>query len=266
MERAALYHGPMNGFFSALYRHQRIVTIASLALVVGLCVPAMQWSGDQVMMIDPGADRFLYAALVFVMWWTMMMAMMLPTAVPALLTDAAIARKWSPGEGPAALQISFALGYAAVWSGFALLATVVNVVAGQAVQMTPMMAITSKIIGVVLLLIAGLYQLTPAKQSCLVKCQSPLAFLPGQWRAGRAASFQRGLRHGLYCTGCCGPLMLLLFYGGVMEANWIGGVALYALIEKLIPAQWRLHQLTGGLLILWAVLLAVSLVWPSAGI
>ena len=60
--------------------------------------------------------------------------------------------------------------------------------------------------------------------------------------------------------------MLLLFYGGVMEANWIGGVALYALIEKLIPAQWRLHQLTGGLLILWAVLLAVSLVWPSAGI
>ncbi len=249
----------MSGFFTALFRHERLVTIASLAAVVSLCILIMEWSGDQVMMIDAGSMP--YATLVFVMWWTMMMAMMLPTAVPALLTDAAIARKWSPGEDQATLQVSFALGYAAVWSGFALLATVVNVAVGQAIQMTPMMAITSKIIAILLLLGAGLYQLTPAKQACLVKCQSPIPFRPGQWRPGAAASFRRGLNYGLYCTGCCGPLMALLFYGGVMEANWIGGLALYVLVEKLIPSQWRLHQLTGALLILWAVLLGASLVW-----
>ena len=250
----------MSGFFTALFRHERMVTIASLAIVVSLCAVIMQWSGDRVMMIDAGAGSILYGGLVFIMWWTMMMAMMLPTAVPALLTDAAIARKWSPAEDSTRLQIAFALGYAAIWSAFALAATAVNIVAGQFIQMTPMMAITSKIIAILLLAGAGLYQLTPAKQACLTKCQSPIAFAPGQWRAGHVAAFRRGLALGLYCAGCCGPLMLLLFYGGVMEANWIGGLALYVLAEKLIPAQWRLHQFTGGLLIIWAVLLALSLI------
>jgi len=250
----------MGGFFTALYRRERLVTIASLAIVVALCVLVMQRSGDRVMMVDPGTDSILYSSLVFVMWWTMMMAMMLPTAVPALLTDAAIARKWSPNEDPARLRIAFALGYVAIWSAFALAATVVNIVAGQYIQMTPMMAITSKIIGILVLAGAGLYQLTPAKQACLVKCQSPIAFAPGQWHAGSQAAFKRGIAHGIFCMGCCGVLMLLLFYGGVMEANWIGGLALYLLVEKLTPAQWRLHQLTGGLLIIWAVLLALSLI------
>jgi predicted metal-binding membrane protein len=249
----------MDSFFASLFHHQRLVTIASLAVVVALCASAMQWSGDQVMMTDAVSERLAYAGLVFIMWWTMMMAMMLPTAVPALLTDAAISRKFSTGQGAAWTQGAFAAGYMAIWSAFALLATVVNIAVGPFIQMTPMMAVTSKIIGVLLLAIAGLYQLTPLKQACLSKCQSPFAFLPGQWRPGRAAAFQRGLRNGLYCTGCCGVLMLLLFYGGVMEVNWIGGLALYVLLEKLMPAHWRLHQFTGVVLLIWAAALAVSL-------
>jgi predicted metal-binding membrane protein len=249
----------MGSFFASLFHHQRLVTIASLAVVVAICVSIMQWSGDRLMMIDLGNGTGLYAVLVFLMWWTMMMAMMLPTAVPALLTDAAIARKFSPTRDAAATAVAFALGYVAVWSAFALVATGINLILGTVIQMTPMMAITSKIVGIVLLAIAGLYQLTPAKQGCLTRCQSPIAFIPGQWRAGTAAAFERGLRHGLYCTGCCGVLMLLLFYGGVMEVNWIGGLALYVLAEKLIPAHWRLHQFTGVLLLIWAGVLAASL-------
>jgi predicted metal-binding membrane protein len=249
----------MDSFFASLFHHQRLVTIASLAVVVAVCAALMQWSGDQVMMTDSVSESLAYAGLVFIMWWTMMMAMMLPTAVPALLTDAAIVRKFAPAQDPVWTKAAFAAGYMAVWSAFALAATAVNIALGTVVQMTPMMAITSKIIGVMLLAIAGLYQLTPLKQACLSKCQSPFAFVPGRWRPGHAAAFERGLRHGLYCTGCCGVLMVLLFYGGVMEANWIGGLALYVLIEKLIPAHWRLHQFTGVLLVIWAVVLAVSL-------
>lgn len=252
--------GASGGFFTSLFHHRRLVTIASLAMVVMFCVIAMQWSGDRLMVLDMTADGVFYAALVFVMWWTMMMAMMLPTAVPALLTDTAIARKWSPAADAARLQMAFGLGYVSVWTAFALAATLVNVLIGRFVQMTPMMAITSQIIGAALLALAGLYQLTPAKHSCLVKCQSPIAFLPGQWRAGSYAAYRRGFAHGLYCAGCCGPLMLLLFYGGVMEANWIGGLALYVLVEKLVPLQWRMHQFTGVLLILWALYLAASLI------
>ncbi|MGE4249890.1 MAG: DUF2182 domain-containing protein [Parvibaculaceae bacterium] len=249
----------MSSFFASVFQHRRLVTIASLAVVVAGCAALMQWSGDRLMMIDLASGAILYAALVFLMWWTMMMAMMLPTAVPALLTDAAIARKFATPRDAAWTAAAFALGYVAVWTVFALVATAVNVVLGTMIQMTPMMAIASKVIGIVLLVIAGLYQLTPMKQGCLTKCQSPLAFIPGQWRSGQAAAFERGLRHGLYCTGCCGVLMLLLFYGGVMEINWIGGLALYVLVEKLIPARWRLHQFTGVLLLIWAGVLAVSL-------
>jgi predicted metal-binding membrane protein len=250
----------MSSIFASLFQHQRLVTITSLAVVVAICASIMQWSGDRLMMIDLEGGASLYALLVFLMWWTMMMAMMLPTAVPALLTDATLSRKFAPAQDGAWTASAFALGYVAVWSAFALAATVVNVILGTIIQMTPMMAITSKIIGVVLLALAGVYQLTPMKENCLVKCQLPIAFIPGQWRPGTAAAFERGLRHGLYCTGCCGMLMLLLFYGGVMEVNWIGGLALYVLAEKLIPAHWRLHQFTGVLLLIWAGVLAVSLV------
>lgn len=249
----------MSSFFTSVFQHQRLITIASLAVVVALSASIMQWSGDRLMMIDLGSGAILYGALVFLMWWTMMLAMMLPSAVPALLTDAAVTRKFSPAQEPAWTIGAFAAGYVVVWSAFALGATVVNVVLGTLIQMTPMMATTSQVIGMALLAIAGLYQLTPAKQACLSKCQSPFAFLPGQWRPGPAAAFARGLKHGLFCTGCCGVLMLLLFYGGVMELNWIGGLALYILVEKLIPMRWRLHQFTGALLLLWAGALAVSL-------
>lgn len=249
----------MSSFFASLFHYQRLVTIASLAIVVAICVSIMQWSGGRLMMIDLGSGAALYSLLVFLMWWTMMMAMMLPTAVPALLTDAAISRKLAPSQDGGATAVAFALGYVTVWSAFALAATMGNIILGTVIQMTPMMAVTSKIIGVVLLALAGVYQLTPLKQSCLIKCQSPFAFIPGQWRAGAASAFERGLRHGLYCSGCCGMLMLLLFYGGVMEVNWIGGLALYVLAEKLIPVHWRLHQFTGALLLIWAGALAISL-------
>ena len=250
----------MSGFFASLFQHQRLVTLASLIGVVVLSVSIMQWSGDRLMMIDLAGGAALYAALIFLMWWTMMMAMMLPSAVPALLTDAAITRKFSTTPDRIPVAVAFALGYIVVWTVFALLATVANIVAGALIQMTPMMAITSKVVGIALLVVAGLYQLTPLKQSRLTKCQSPLTFVPGQWRPGAAAAFERGLRHGLFCTGCCGVLMLLLFYGGVMEVNWIGGLALYVLVEKLVPARWRLHQFTGVLLLIWAGALVVSLI------
>lgn len=249
----------MRGFFTTLYRRQRLVTIASLAVVVALCALLMQWSGDRLMMEVTGGTVF-YATLVFLMWWTMMMAMMLPSSVPALLTDAAITRKYSPAGKEAWTTAAFAAGYLLIWTAFALAASVINIALGTIIQMTPMMAVTSKVVGILLLLLAGLYQLTSAKQACLIKCQTPFAFLPGQWRAGSSAAFERGWRHGIYCLGCCGALMILLFYGGVMEANWIGGLALYVLAEKLIPMRWRLYQFTGILLILWAAVLALSLV------
>jgi predicted metal-binding membrane protein len=60
-----------------------------------------------------------------------------------------------------------------------------------------------------------------------------------------------GLEHGVYCFGCCWVMMGLLFYGGIMNLAWIGGLALYVLIEKIVPPGHWITMATG-----WALILA----------
>ena len=95
---------------------------------------------------------------------------------------------------------------------------------------------------------AGAWQLTPLKQGCLVRCRSPVEFLTRHHRSG---PFGLGLRHGLFCLGCCWALMLLLFVGGVMNLAWVGGIALFVLLEKTIPPGRWLGHAAGVGLILW---------------
>jgi predicted metal-binding membrane protein len=59
-----------------------------------------------------------------------------------------------------------------------------------------------------------------------------------------------GLRHGIYCVGCCWVLMLLLFVGGVMNLFWIAALAILVLLEKVIPAGRIIARVAGTLLVL----------------
>jgi predicted metal-binding membrane protein len=112
-----------------------------------------------------------------------------------------------------------------------------------------MMEITRPVVGGVLLAAAGLYQLTPLKQSCLASCRSPAAFLTEHWHPGRAGAWRLGLEHGLYCVGCCWALMLLLFVGGVMSLLCIAAIAVFVLAEKLTPLGARSGWASGAALI-----------------
>ena len=88
---------------------------------------------------------------------------------------------------------------------------------------------------------AGIYQWTPLKDVCLTQCQTPLQFLMrhGGFRGDLPGCLLLGLRHGLYCVGCCWVLMALLFVGGVMNVLWIALLALLVLLEKLTPfGRW----------------------------
>jgi predicted metal-binding membrane protein len=69
-----------------------------------------------------------------------------------------------------------------------------------------------------ILIAAGLYQLTPLKQACLRHCRSPLDFIMQHWGQ---EPFRMGIQHGVFCLGCCWMLMALLFVGGVMNLLWI---------------------------------------------
>jgi predicted metal-binding membrane protein len=233
-------------------KHERWIVFSGLAAVTIAGLWATLYTGDRLMMTTPEMmGAFGYALLLFVMWWTMMMAMMLPSAAPAILTYGVLARKFAQKGAVVAPLGVFAAGYALVWTGFSAAAVALQLLFGEVIPLSMMMAVTSGVVGGVLLIAAGLYQLSPLKAACLRKCQSPLMYLGQNWQKGKVGALRMGLSHGLYCLGCCWVLMGLLFYGGVMELRWIVGLALYVAIEKLIPTGNRLSHLTGVLLIGW---------------
>ena len=169
------------------------------------------------------------------MWTVMMVAMMVPTAIPMTLLYAAVARKAAAEDNPVAPTFIFVAGYVAMWSIFAVVATVAQRALDQAALLSPMMVSRSAWLGGTLLIAAGVYQLTPLKNACLRNCRAPAHFLSYHWRSGHLGALRMGLRLGAYCLGCCWVLMGLLFVGGVMNLLWIAAIAAFVLAEKTIP-------------------------------
>ena len=207
-----------------------------------------------------------YAVLMFFMWWVMMVAMMLPSAAPMILLFATVNRKQRETGHPHVATSMFAVGYLAAWAGFSLVAVILQWGFAQTGILSPMLVGTNVIFGGVLLLAAGIYQLTPIKHACLRHCRSPLAFLGTYWRRGARGALRMGLVHGAFCVGCCWFLMGLLFFGGVMNVYWIAGLALFVLFEKTIPAGHWIGYATGVALLVWgAGMLALAFCEGYAG-
>ncbi len=114
---------------------------------------------------------------------------------------------------------------------------------------SPMIVSTSPLLSGVLLLIAGVFQFGRLKHACLRACRSPLGFLISDWRDGLWGAWRMGVRHGLYCLGCCWALMALLFIGGVMNLLWVAALTALVAIEKLAQKGDVAAQLLGGLMI-----------------
>ncbi len=188
------------------------------------------------------------ALVMFVMWWLMMVAMMVPSAAPAILLYAALTRG-SAGKN-SRNTVLFGMGYILAWAGFSMAATLLQWGLTTRGGLSPMyMTLTSGFAGGFVLILAGLYQLTPLKRICLEACRGPVQALMSQWRPGPAGALRAGFGLGINCLGCCWVLMLLLFVGGVMNLYWIIGIAVYVGIEKLALPGPRLAGYMGGLLI-----------------
>jgi len=206
-------------------------------------------------MTDWGAIDLL---LVLAMWTIMMAAMMLPSIVPMILSFAFLSRQRRAQRLPYAHTGVLVLGYLAVWSGFSLLATLAQWGLLEARLVTPMMVSATPLLGGALLVIAGVFQLTPLKHACLGKCASPLGFLLTEWRDGSLGAWIMGFRHGVYCVGCCGALMALLFVFGVMNVLWVAALSTYVMLEKLLPGVRWLPYAQGLVLIGWGVSVAAT--------
>ena len=254
---------------SALLRHDRAVVLgSSLIVAAGAWVYLLLGAGIKMEMMDMGGGQMMamppewtlgYGALIFVMWAVMMVAMMLPSAAPTILLAAALDRQRSTGSAPQQSML-FASGYLLVWSGFSLAATLLQWGLDQAGLLSETMAAGNRILAGAVLIAAGVYEWTPLKNACLAHCRSPIAFLVQHWRRGRLGAVVTGMRHGMFCLGCCWMLMALLFVGGLMNLLWVAAIALLVLIEKTAPWGGRMARVSGVVLALWgAVALALAM-------
>ena len=201
-------------------------------------------------MQSPGA-----LLLTFVMWTVMMAGMMLPSAT--ILAYGSLVRKNGAHGRILPGPWTFAAGYLSMWTLFSVAATLLQAALEYAALLTPAMATASAGLGVLALIAAGIYQLTPLKHACLGKCRNPLQFFLTHWRLGPAGAFRMGLEHGAYCVGCCWVLMLLLFVTGVMNLLWVALIAGYVLAEKVLPGGHYLARASGVVLCGAAFLLVV---------
>ncbi len=123
-----------------------------------------------------------------------------------------------------------------------------------------MMATANDALGGLVLIVAGAFQWTPAKNACLKHCQSPIGFIVqhGGFRRKPISALALGLRHGGYCIGCCWALMVLLFVGGVMNIVWIAGLTIFVLLEKVVPTGRIISRVSGAGLMVWGTWLLVA--------
>lgn len=173
--------------------------------------------------------------MMFVMWAVMMVGMMLPSAIRTIMIYARVAQQASSATVPA--TFCFISGYLIAWTSFSVAATCAQWWLNQHALLSPMMVSTSDLFGAILLIVTGLYQLSPIKEACLKHCQSPVTFISQHFKKGYFGAMRMGLHHGFYCLGCCFALMSLLFLAGVMNLLWILVITLYVLFEKLLPAN-----------------------------
>ncbi len=251
-----------------LLGRDRRILIASIALLfllaglytvfgVGMRMSAIDMTAMRAMrdMPGPGAPGDwspAYAVLVFLMWWVMMVAMMLPSVSPTVLLYAALLRHANKSDRVPVYAGAFLGGYLAAWAAFSVVAATAQwALEAAGLVSATMMTLIDTWPGGLVLIAAGLFQFTPLKAKCLEHCRSPAKFLSERRRPGAVGAFRMGVEHGIYCLGCCWFLMALLFVGGIMNLLWIVGLAAIVALEKLMPRGELISKAAGAALTAW---------------
>ncbi len=205
---------------------------------------------------DLGGSRLppIGRLLIFVGGWTLMtVAMMLPSSLPLIN----LFRRFCLNRSDRITLLPLlGLGYLAVWVYFGVLTYVGDSALHAAVERFAVLRAASGAIGAGVLLVAGVYQFTPLKLMCLDKCRSPYSFLVQHWRGRRAGldAFRLGIRHGLFCLGCCWTLMLVMFAIGGANLGWMLALGAFMAAERTSRWGRRLTRPLGGVLVVWAAL------------
>ena len=228
-----------------------LVAAASVLLLSAL---AWYWQARQAALMAAMGDMRMppthwlsgEGLLALLMWLVMMQAMMLPAALPRILLYRRCLQR--DRQRVAKLWL-FCAAYGLMWCGFALLLTGLQALGERVGVLEPMDLRLPPALGGLVLLVAGLYQLSRVKAACLEHCQSPLQFLQHHVRPGLGGAWLTGLHHGLYCLGCCWALMLILLVLGAMSLWGMALLSLLVLAEKLLPLGTGWRRASAALLI-----------------
>jgi predicted metal-binding membrane protein len=205
----------------------------------------------------PLAETAAEATVAILMWVAMVMAMMLPTAVPMLMSAAGTARRHERAAAP----LMVLAGYLAVWIAFALVAAAAQMALTRLALLDAAMTTASPLFAGAVFIAAGVYQFSPLKDRCVANCREPAPF----FAAAEGGGFRLGLRQGRDCVGCCWAMMLLMFSVGTMNVLWMAGLGLVMAAEKIAGTP-RLSRILGGVMLAVGaatVVVAVLARWPA---
>jgi len=240
-------------------RRERNVILALLLVLAAASWAVLLWQStimdNQAM--GMGLTMGMGAALFLAIWVVMMVAMMFPTAAPMILMFARVQRDKRRNGRAFVPTWVFVSAYLLLWTLFGVLAYVGAMWAETLAQQVPWLMMNAAHIGGGILVLAGLYQLSPLKRSCLAKCRTPLDFVLGSWRDGYIGSFRMGFEHGVYCLGCCWLLFVIFFPLGIMNVAAMAVVTVLIFAEKSLPLGQRIAQLAALALIAYGVLVVV---------
>jgi predicted metal-binding membrane protein len=248
-------------------REDRRIFAGTLLALIGAAWLALAWVGASPYAAYLGhgpaieSSTLAYAARValFVAGWLVMsVAMMLPSSLPLVTVFRTITRRRPHPAVDLALLIA---GYLTLWAGFGLVAFLGDTLLHRLVEESGAATVAERLIPAATLLVAGLFQFSPLKYSCLRECRSPVGFVASHWHGGdrRWAAFALGVRHAIFCVGCCWALMLVMFAVGGVSLSWMLVLALVMFAEKAVSWGRRVTAPVGVGLALWGLLLLAGL-------
>ncbi len=221
----------------------------------GMLMPG-GWTMPMMWMAMPGQSLVGASFAFLLMWQAMMIAMMLPSSWPTLELYSRVARHTGQRH-PMLNTILAGVGYFTVWGAFGAIAFAAGFEISRAAMLSPQLSRWIPVAAGVSLVLAGIWQLSPLKQSCLNHCRDPLMFLGHAYKPGVWGGFRVGLHHGAFCAACCWALMLMQMVLGVMNLAVMAGVAAIIGTEKLWKRGPFLARLVGSVSIVVGIVLVV---------
>jgi len=249
-------------------QRERTLILAPLLILAAASWAILIWQSRTMNGMGMGLTMGMGAALFLAIWVVMMIAMMFPTVAPMILVFARAQRDRHCGERAVMPTWVFVGAYLLIWTLFGGLSYLGALATSELAQQVPWIMMNAARIGGGILVLAGLYQLTPLKHACLAKCRTPQDFILHCWCDGPAGSFRMGLEHGIDCLGCNWLLFVLLFPLGIMNIAAMALLTALIFAEKVFPLGTRIAQFAALVLILYGALVIVvpaALPWNVAG-